>query len=445
MSARVTVLFDPRGAHIPPDGDAAAGRESATVEELVSALRHAQEPLRGVPLDDLLGLLDAAAQEWIRPGHPVAAVIAEIGAGFLPLWLRRANLERVCDAALRGNRAAADGFVPISPGSPRLHRAQPRGLLVHWVAGNVPVLGMISVVQGLLSKNANLIKVSHQQGGVFPFFLEALSRVQYLRSDGATIQGSILTDAVRAVYASREDAAAARALSLAADVRIAWGGREAVESIMNLPRRFGTEDIVFGPKTSLAVIGAESLGEEAAARRVARRAAQDAAALDQRGCNSPHTLFVERGGAVPPARFAALLSEELAALSQRLPPPALNVPEAYRILGWRAEYDMRGEAWYGEGVTWSVFYAEDDHGLAAPCYGRTLFVRPVDDVFQVPLLCSIHTQTAGVAVGERRLALAEALTARGIERCTEIGAMSVYDNPWDGMYPIDRMVRWVGA
>ena len=172
--------------------------------------------------------------------------------------------------------------------------------------------------------------------------------------------------------------------------------------------------------------------------------ARDTVALGQRGCNSPHTVFVERGGSLAPEEFAALLGEELRRAARQA--PADTAPqEAFEILGWRAEYDMRGQAWYGEGVRWSVFYSEDDRGLATPCYGRTLFVRPVDDVFEVVALCSINTQTAGLALGDRRLKVAEALTAKGIERCPEVGRMSLYDAPWDGMYPIDRMVRWVSA
>ena len=76
---------------------------------------------------------------------PWQGLISDLAIGFLPLWLRRANLESVVTQALRGNRGAIDGFVPQAPGSARQHRAQPRGLLVHWVAGNVPLLGMISL------------------------------------------------------------------------------------------------------------------------------------------------------------------------------------------------------------------------------------------------------------------------------------------------------------
>jgi hypothetical protein len=440
---KIFVLFDERGRHIEPTGDPEACPLETSAERLVSALRMGQERLREAPVDDLIGLCDAAGQAWTQPGSAMARMVSDLAIGFLPLWLRRANLETVVAQALRGNLGAIDGFVPQAPGTARRHRAQPRGLLVHWVAGNVPLLGMISLIQGLLSKNANLVKVARQNAGVLPYFLEALADVRYQRPDGREIAGTLLTDAVRAIYTDREDAAGAT-LSALADVRVAWGGREAVEAIMNLPRRFGTEDIVFGPKISFVVVGAEMLADAASARRVASLVARDTVALGQRGCNSPHTVFVERGGALTPEAFAALLGEELCRAARQA--PADTAPqEAFQILGWRAEYDMRGQAWYGDDVRWSVFYSDEDRGLATPCYGRTLFVRPVDDVFEVAALCSVNTQTAGLALGDRRLKVAEALTAKGIERCPDVGRMSLYDAPWDGMYPIDRMVRWVSA
>ena len=188
----------------------------------------------------------------------------------------------------------------------------------------------------------------------------------------------------------------------------------------------------------------EMLASELSARRVAALVARDTVALGQRGCNSPHTVFVERGGPLEPAAFASLLGEELGRAAGQSPPDVAP-QEAFEIVSSRAEYDMRGQAWYGNGVGWSVFYSDEDRGLAKPCYGRTLFVRPVESVLDVAALCSVNTQTAGLALGERRLAVAEALTARGVERCPEVGRMALYEAPWDGMYPMDRMVRWVSA
>jgi hypothetical protein len=440
---KIFVLFDERGRHIEPAGNPDDSPMEASPDRLVEGLKVGQERLRSAPIDDLIGLCDAAGQAWTMPGSDVARMISSLSIGFLPLWLRRANLEPLVAQAFRGNIKAIDRFVSNGGGNGRKHRAQPRGILVHWVAGNVPLLGMISLLQGLLSKNANLVKVSRQNAGILPFFLDALRKVRYRRPDGTEVSGTLLTDAVRAIYMDHEDPAAA-ALSTLADVRVAWGGREAVEAIMNLPRRFGTEDIVFGPKTSFVVVGSEILNGPEGARRVASLVARDTVALGQRGCNSPHTVFVERGGQVTPEAFARLLGEELSRSARQVPPDTAP-QEAFQILSWRAEYDMRGQAWYGDGVRWSVFYSDEDRGLATPCYGRTLFVRPVDDVLDVAAFCSINTQTAGLALGERRLKVAEALTARGIERCPEVGHMSLYEAPWDGMYPMDRMVRWVSA
>jgi hypothetical protein len=309
----------------------------------------------------------------------------------------------------------------------------------------VPVLGIISLLQSLLCKNANLLKVSHLSPGVLPHLLAGLAGATYTNRAGKTITGRLLTDTVAVVYADRRDEAAARALSLLADVRVAWGGHEAIEAITSLPRRAGAEEIVFGPKTSFAVVGAERLGDLETARRVATAIAHDAAAFDQQGCNSPHTVFVERGGAVPPTEFARLLAAAMTTVCRQSPLRHVDAAAAMNVLGTRAEYDMRGEAWYSRGVDWTVVYAEQDQGLATPCFLRTLFVRPVDDVFAVVGYCSRQTQTAGLAVDDRRLALADALTARGVERCPNVGNMRLYETPWDGLFPMERLVRWVST
>ena len=41
------------------------------------------------------------------------------------------------------------------------------------------------------------------------------------------------------------------------NVRVAWGGMDAVESVMNTKKNYGTEDVIFGPKKSFAVIEKE--------------------------------------------------------------------------------------------------------------------------------------------------------------------------------------------
>jgi hypothetical protein len=442
---KLYLLFDHQGPQIGLNN----GHETAPVldglEPLVARLRASQQQLRAVAFDDLLGLCDAAARSWTQPEHPLADFIRRNHLGFLPLWLRRANLQTLAERSLRDRPEALDRFVPLGEKDTMAIRAQPRGLVVHWVAGNVPVLGFLSLVQSMLCKNANVVKVSRRRPGILPHLLAALSEVTHTNARGETFSGRVLTDTMAVVYADREDEAAARELSRLADVRVAWGGREAVEAIINLPRRYGTEDIVFGPKLSFAVVGAERLADNGMAHRTAAAIAADAFAFDQQGCNSPHTVFVERGGPIAPAEFAGLLGEAMEAESRRAPLQEIDPADAMIALGVRTEYAMRGDAHHSRDIQWAVVYSDDDKGLAEPCYLRTLFVRPVNDVFEVAAFCSSQTQTAGLAVDDRRHALADALTSRGVERCPAVGAMRIYDAPWDGLFAMDRLVRWVSG
>ncbi|MEY8213818.1 MAG: acyl-CoA reductase, partial [Colwellia sp.] len=53
-------------------------------------------------------------------------------------------------------------------------------------------------------------------------------------------------------------------------------------------------------------------------------------------------------------------------------------------------------------------------------------------------------QTVGLAMrGDKRLKFANAITMQGAMRCPDIGHMTHFDSPWDGLYAIDRMIRWV--
>ena len=84
-------------------------------------------------------------------------------------------------------------------------------------------------------------------------------------------------------------------MSLAADARVVWGGREAVRAITALPRREHCVDVVFGPKYSIGLIDRKRLeaGGEALEDAVAGFV-RDVAVFDQRACSAPQTIFIER-------------------------------------------------------------------------------------------------------------------------------------------------------
>ena len=54
-------------------------------------------------------------------------------------------------------------------------------------------------------------------------------------------------------------------------------------------------------------------------------------------------------------------------------------------------------------------------------------------------------QTIGLAIEnfELRKKLVDELTLFGVDRCPKPGHMTLFESPWDGMFGVDRMVRWV--
>ena len=69
----------------------------------------------------------------------------------------------MADQALNGQRGISDFFATDKFSDYRKIRAVPRGIAVHWLAGNVPLLGMLALAQSILTKNVNILKAPLQK------------------------------------------------------------------------------------------------------------------------------------------------------------------------------------------------------------------------------------------------------------------------------------------
>ncbi len=193
------------------------------------------------------------------------------------------------------------------------------------------------------------------------------------------------------------------------------------------------------------VIGRETLASPRTLRRAARQAATDASVFDQYACASPHTIFVETGGGASPQEFAEALAAEMARALIRIPKGPVDAATAANVQSRRMRYEFTGEVWASPGTEWTVLYDEDwRQGLAEPCYSRTITVRAIADALDAAQFAHPGIQTVGTALaGARKLAFASAASARGVERFPDLGRMTYFDSPWDGLFPMDRFVKWV--
>jgi len=404
---------------------------SEEMDTIINELRKRVSYLHDLPVMDIINFLDRVGTFWQNEFKK------EFGMSLNHLieTLRKENLITTLDTALR-KKEALDGFVKFREESVFYH-AQPRGLAVHWVAGNVPLLGLFSVFQTLLTKNVSLVKASSKSYKDMVKLLDSFSKVNTEK-----IKGSDILKSITIIIVDRNDKENLEKMSMAADTRIAWGGQEAVDSLMILRKRFSTVDIINGPKYSYALIGKEAL--EGDVKKLAQRLAVDVSVFDQYACSSPHTVFVEKGGKIQPLEFAKELADQLSVVNRMMLPKGNTDPKkVIEILELRAKYEFSGEVFSSENTDWTVIYSEEE-GLAQPCFSRVVFVRPIKDVDAIESYNNRNKQTLGLEMSlNRRLKLADKTTLYGVDRCPRIGTMSFFDSPWDGEFALDKMVRWV--
>jgi hypothetical protein len=396
-------------------------------------------------IDDLLTFFDKLSRYWEESNHPLKKY-TNLGLGFIPRWLSRENLEKITNASVRNNKFFLDNFQKIQESDKNLIRAQPMGVIGHWIAGNIPILGMISLVQGVLTKNINVIRVSKSFGNIVPYIIDSFKEVEFINEYGKLISGSEISKSISVIYYDKDDADFANKFSQRLNVRVVWGGLESVKAISGLKKTIDTVDIIFGPKYSYSVIDNSFLDNDNTAKEIAQKLAFDVSAYEQRGCNSPHTVFVQDKGNISIEQFCKHLANGLNGALRIIPKEELDAKTISKILNIRAEYSFSGLVLSSNGTDWSVLYDPELTGIADPCYGRTIFVRKIDDIFDVLPETNHFHQSVGLAIRkDNKIAFAEQLSRKGISRCPDIGSMSLYDIPWDGMFPMEKMIRWVSV
>ena len=191
--------------------------------------------------------------------------------------------------------------------------------------------------------------------------------------------------------------------------------------------------IAHGHGMGVTYITRDALGSEHAARMIAGRAALDIAAYDQRGCLSPHAIFVQPGGAADARRFARVLGEALQGIERELPRGTPSDAAAAAQLQWRGVAAAIGEL--HQGATWGVSYEERGPLRISPGY-RNVAVYDCD---------------SAAALGARLAPLGRALKALGVAGVAArrelagfapyvcaVGAMQTppLDAPLDGLHAL---------
>jgi hypothetical protein len=405
--------------------------------ELINALKRKQRDLQSYPIDTLSDIFDEFGKHLANRNLPIHNQFPGSDLAFIAGWCRKANLIAMLESGL-STRRMLDEFVCQTARSDRAYQVFPKGLAVHWMAGNVPTLGLLSLICGILTKNANLIKVASDTDDFLAQLLCILADVRKDSPQG----GRKIARTVAVIRYDRSNTVIGAQISREADVRIFWGSDDAVHNLRKLPAKLHSTDLVFANKTSLMVIDAEMLKNGDMAT-IARRVATDISVFEQKACASPHTLFLESTDDQLLAVFAQKLKRALENILRTLPKLTPSPTESTAILNLRAQYDMFHNAWYSEGLEYSILH-DDLFQIGPPIGNRTLFLRRVDNLEHLTDLITADVQTIGIFAPPERYETLTALYARqGVHRFARIGLMTHFELPWDGYMLSHNLVRWV--
>ena len=159
-----------------------------------------------------------------------------------------------------------------------------RGVLFHIAPSNVPINFGYSLVSGLVSGNANVVRVSSKQ---FPQVDLIIKVMKAIAADYPEVSSRIAL--VR--YDRISDAS--EYFSSIANVRVIWGGDATIQTIRQNalpPRSF---DVCFADRYSIAALNPEAImaATDAEMKKLAEAFYNDTYLFDQNACSAPHTVF----------------------------------------------------------------------------------------------------------------------------------------------------------
>lgn len=362
------------------------------------------------------------------------------GVSYISIWLRRKNLERICTMNY-GDCRYLDAFIPVD--NHFSLAAQPRGIICHWIAENVPTLAFFSLAQAILSKNGSIAKVPEVNSSVISAFLRELSNIT-ASYDGASYHGKDIVKAISLVSFDGKDAEISRMFSLIADCKIVYGGSEAISSIIALPQREHCETIVFGPKYSFGVFDREYIESERFGKAL-ESTVKDIAIFNQMACSSPHVLFFEKG-LYSLDEIGLRMKGYFERLSPILRDQNADAAILASIINIRSRYLLSDKMNIitPADLSWTILMDANPR-LEDPVYGKCIFIKEIESINETLDFITRKIQAIALCVhdDQKRQTFAKEATYRGVDRIVIPGAIHDYDQPWDGILPMNRLVRWV--
>jgi len=424
----------------------------------------------------VIEMIAHTAEQWLEPDNGFRALALREGpaeTGWSRATLTRGldaffgsitveSLEALVAQDLGDARRLDDfGAGPAEHRTGRTSLAVGPELLVHLTAGNLPNPALFSMILGLITRSAQIVKCP-RDASLFPrLFAHSLAATE-----------SKLGACMELVSWSHDERHAREwedlLFSEAACVTATGGDTMLAEVRPRIPSR--TRFVGYGHRISLGLIAKESLSPYSR-KRLVRAMADDITAWNQLGCLSPHAYYVEE----EVSGSAETLGEELAAELERReatePRGSIGVAESALIQSRRSTFELRSAAmasmaernlhrslffeppatvrlWSSaESTAWTVVLNHDAR-FQPSCLHRFIELKPIrnwNEVLRFAEPFRHQVSTVAVAAPDERMPeIARQLAHWGASRICPIGRMQTPPATWrhDGRPALGDLITW---
>ena len=157
-----------------------------------------------------------------------------------------------------------------------------KGMVFHIAPSNVPVNFAYSLVAGLLSGNANIVRVPSKEFEQVSIIIEAINEVLGFHEN--------MRPYITLVRYGRERDVNDLFSSMA-DMRVIWGGDDTIAELRKSPLPPRSGEITFADRYSIAVIDSDAYLDSYDKEKVAQDFYNDTYLSDQNACTSPRIVI----------------------------------------------------------------------------------------------------------------------------------------------------------
>ncbi len=387
-----------------------------------------------IPIEPLLLILERLSSSWLE--NPKLKHLKQQGLSFISRWCSKNNLIKLLNDGLLESIFSLDDF-QVSKNNPGTYiYTKPKGIISHWVAGNVPLLGMLVLIQSIITKNKNIVKVSSNEDGSLFEMIKDLDNIK-INWNNKVYFGKDLKESIIITRFGRNNIKSNNLISKYADVRVAWGGGNAINSIKNYTHKNTCNDVMFGPKTSFSIISKEYINNRLNRKSFFLKLSRDISSFEQRACSSPHTIFYNGDDL---SEFCNSLAEGLNATLDLIPKQI--VENDYSVSEAVMTADFTGHVIAADDLSWAIIN-NNNFILELPSFSRVIHVKKCSNFDDILPLIYEEVQSVSLGLEKReRFLVAKKLADLGVVRFPDIGVITNFDNPWDGKVIISNFVSY---